>query len=136
MRFKRPEMGVEFITLDPLLQLIICDVNKWGLDHGEEPTWTCFKRTAEEQMELYEMEIQRLIDQGMALDVAQKLSVSKKVSVHMFDRGADFRPFKNNNLNLLIEEYINSKYPYGDGVHKTLLFHEGTANHGHLQVKA
>lgn len=118
MRFKDSDrMKKEFFMLHHKLQLIICDINEWGIERGEEPTWTCFLRTAEEQ--------ENLVKAGQA---------KNKVSVHQFGRGADFRLFKNNTLNLLISDYVNERYPYGKGELRTLLTHEGTALHNHVQV--
>lgn len=112
-------MKKEFFLLHPKLQLIICDVVNWGIEHGEEPTWTCFMRTQEEQDEL--------ISDG-------KADPKDKISVHMFGRGADCRLFKNPNLDLLVGDYINGKYPYGDLLHKCHLQH-GQPEHHHFQVK-
>lgn len=123
MRLKNSDRMVsEFFQLHPKLQLIICDVDLWGIQHGEEPTWTCFLRTQEEQL---------------ALIASGEADPKDKLSVHMFGRGADFRLFKNPNLDLLIGDYLNEKYPYGDLVHKTHLQHRGTGmgEHHHVQVK-
>ena len=118
MNFKSPDrMKTEFFDLHPLLQQIICDINHWGFIHNELPEFTCFYRSQAEQ--------DNLINAGVT---------TYKVSVHTYFRGADLRPFRNETLNLLIEDYINGKYPYGDG-HKTIIRHEGTADHLHVQVK-
>jgi len=119
MNFKNENLKEEFWKLQPKLQLIVCDVNDWGIRHGEHPTWTCFLRTEEEQA--------ALVANGQAKD---------KVSVHQFGRGADFRVFESSSLNFLIGLYLEEKYPYGDGVHKTHLLHNGTAMHHHIQVMA
>lgn len=109
----------EFFTLHPKLQLIICDVNLWGIEHGEEPTWTCFLRTEEEQAQL--------VADGKAED---------KISVHQLHRGADCRLFERSPLNYAIQGYINGKYTYDPKRPKilTLLTHDGTKLHHHFQV--
>lgn len=125
-------MGTEFLTLHPKLQLIICFINYFGLSHGEEVTWTEFYRSDTEQLQYYEQEVARLIAAGQDPEKA----VSKRTSVHQFGRGGDFRPFKNYDLNIRIEQKVNAIFPYDPKRPeiKTLLFHEGTAIHGHVQV--
>lgn len=119
MKFKDSERHKkEFWELHPLLQLILMDLNDWAITRGEEMTVTELIRTDAEQETLFK--------DGDA---------KERISVHQFGRGADVRLFKKDPLNLLVGEYINHKYPYGDGVHKTLVTHEGTAMHHHLQVK-
>lgn len=119
MIFKDERMREEFWRLDPKLQLICVDVVHWGIVKGEEPTFTSFLRTEDEQKKLFEL--------GQS---------KSKISVHLFGRGADFRVFKNSVLNFLVSEYINEKYPYDPKRPrlKTLLTHEGSALHHHLQV--
>lgn len=120
MKLKDPErMRPEFFTLHPKLQLIICDVICWGIQHGEEPTWTCFNRTEDEQA--------ALVEAGKADD---------KVSVHQLGRGADARLFQRSELNYMIQGYINGKYTYDPKrpFLKTLLTHDGTKLHHHFQV--
>lgn len=107
----------EFWDLSPTLRLILCDLECWGKTRGEDITITELIRTDSEQQELFET------------------GKSARISVHQFGRGADVRLFKNNNLNLLVEGYLNEKYPYGKGTIKTALIHDvGAGNHLHLQV--
>jgi len=122
VRLKYPErMTKEFFQLDPKLQLIICDINLWGIKHGEIPTWTCFIRTDQEQVELF--------NEGKTTD---------KVSVHQFGRGADLRFFTNSILNYIIDDYINEKYNYDPQRPQLKTFgiegSQGTAPHHHIKV--
>ena len=132
MRFKDPRMEKEFFTLHPKLQMLITWINWWGITHGEEPTWTEFLRSEEEQLQFYEEDRARLV--GLGIDPAT--SIIKKTSVHMFGRGADFRLFKNQNLNVLVAIEVNEKFPYDPKrpQMKTLVTHEGNALHHHVQA--
>jgi hypothetical protein len=125
-------MMTEFLTLHPKLQMLITYINWWGIEHGEEPTWTEFLRSEEEQLVFYEQERARLIGLG----INPEKSIIKKTSVHIIGRGADFRPFKDSNLNTFLDLEMNERFPYDPArpLMKTLLFHEGNSFHGHVQV--
>lgn len=120
MRFKdgaRHEK--EFWEIEPLLRLILCDIDHWASKFKEEVTVTCLLRSAKEQSDLFHA--------GAAPSVT---------SVHMYGRGADVRLFKDENLNRLVGVWVNEKYKYDVNRPKlhTLITHEGSAVHHHIQV--
>jgi hypothetical protein len=124
-------MEKEWWQLTPKLRMIVTYADYWGVEHGEEPTWTDFIRTDAEQLALYEAEVERLKLAGFDPIHA----ISKKTSVHIFGRGADMRPFKNEHLNTLFGIEINKRFPYDPIRPKmlTALRHEGSADHFHIQ---
>lgn len=112
-------MQEQFWKLDAKLRLILADIDHWIICHGEEMTVTCLFRSSSEQRELYE---------------AKK--AQSPYSVHCDGRGADVRLLSDHNLNVLLGLYINEKYQYDEKrpLIKTLLTHDGTAMHHHVQV--
>lgn len=120
MIFKDPErMRKEFWDLSPYLQRIMCDVDVWCHEHGEQNTWTCLLRTEEEQRKLYE--------DGLA---------AKAFSVHNFGRGADMRMLREGLTELLVE-YVEKRWgPYDVRRPKipVAMIHGGTAKHLHIQA--
>jgi hypothetical protein len=81
---------------------------------------TCLYRTEDEQLALYRA--------GQA---------PAQTSVHCVGRGLDFRPFEDEDLNEWLLKDINAAYSYDvNRPHlQTLIRHEGTKDHMHLQVR-
>ena len=119
MIFKCSErMQDEWWKLEPRLWQIIVDVEIWCRERGICPVWTCFLRTEAEQ--------DALVSSGAS---------KYPNSVHEYGRGADLREFEPEARRIELQTFINSKYAYGDGLHQTMIWHEGTALHGHIQVR-
>lgn len=120
MNLKDPErMRNEWWQLHPKLQEIITWANVWGIEHGEEPTWTSWIRTDTEQLALFEAGL-----------------TTEKVDEHMFGRGGDKRLFKKPGLDEQFVIDCNEKFPYDPTrpQMKTASIHGGTAQHVHLKV--
>lgn len=120
MKFKDPErFEKEWWELDPKLRLVLCDADFYLSTFGHELTITSLIRTDREQADLVSIGVAR-----------------STFSVHCFGRGADARVLDNANVNTLLDLYVNGKYAYdAKRPHlKTLLRHDGTAEHFHFQV--
>jgi hypothetical protein len=109
MKFKEPDNKLQFFSLHNKLMTLICSVNTFCIDNYEvEPTITSMIRVG---------------DPG----------------VHGDARGCDFRSwdFKPEQIQQIVD-YANKKFPYGDGIHPTCLYHDaglGVDNlHLHFQV--
>lgn len=85
----------QFWILSRKLRMILCEIDYWASVHGEEMFVTSLIRTHEEQARLFEAG-----------------ATPYKVSVHESGRGADIRPFKDDNLNRLLIVWLDEKYPY------------------------
>lgn len=121
MTFKDPILKTQFWELVPSLRLILCDADVWAAKRGLDLCVTELMRSDEEQRKLFEA--------GAA---------QARTSVHQFGRGADVRAFPDPALNTLLAEYINRRYAYSTTRPnlKTMIYHEGNAWHGHLQVES
>jgi hypothetical protein len=114
MIFKNHErMMDDWWLLSPYIRMVIADVEVWCIERDIHPVWTCFMRTEEENRECG----------GMTN------------SVHLYGRGADMRLLQDDELNLKLVEYLNSKYVYDKdrpNLHTALI--HGPVNHLHIQV--
>ncbi len=84
-------------------------------------------------LNLYLTSLIRTEQQGRA--IADKLHKPFIHSVHEYGRGVDFRVFESETVNARVLKHINERYRY-DPVRpklRTLLIHEGTGRHYHLQ---
>lgn len=109
MKFKHEDRISEFWSLDAKLQLILCDLNYFSVNEfGKEIIITELLRKPRNNND-----------------------------VHAYGRGADVRSWiYTPEEKTEITEYLNRKYPYGDGVHPTCLFHDiGKGEHFHIQTR-
>ena len=108
MKFKYEQKSHEFWSLKPKLRLILCDLEYFCLNEF-----------------------------GKELIITELLRKPRSDNdVHPYGRGADIRSWIFDDKEKLdIIEYINRKYPYGDGEHDSIIFHDvGKGEHFHIQV--
>src|SRR6266446_3512658 len=120
MIFKSESMAAEFFDIDPQLRRILSDMEVYA--YPFLPVVTSLLRTSTQQ--------DLLVAAGQS---------TEKVSVHEFGRGADVRLFSDEALNDTILAFVNRKYPYdptGKNLHQTMIRHQGTGEHFHIQCLA
>lgn len=117
MNFKDPQRHlIEWFQIDPRLRAILCEIEVSA--YPMPMTITHLLRTEAEQEQLF------------------KVGASpQKTSVHQFGRGADFRPFPDEEFNAWLLQEVNLRHGYDKNRPdmRTLLRHEGTKDHFHLQ---
>lgn len=109
MKFKLESMRNEFWMLHPRLRKILCDLDDFCINEF------CIEIT-----------------------ITSLIRKDNAKSVHCYGRGSDVRSwdFSKEQIDAILE-YINRLYPYGDGVHKTIMYHQvgDDSFHFHLQVR-
>jgi hypothetical protein len=106
VKFKEIENKGQFFSLHPKLMAIVCDL-----------AWYC--------KDNFEVDI----------TVTSMIRIGDK-GVHGDNRGCDIRSwdFTPNQIED-IKAHFNNKYPYGDGKHLTVIFHDsGQGEHFHCQA--
>lgn len=80
----------------------------------------------------------RWFTSGKETVVTSLIRKTDEKSVHYYGRGADIRANDWGGMEILkMQSFINIHFPYGDGIHATIIFHGSGVNfHGHVQVKA
>lgn len=122
MKFKNVWLEQQFKQVDRRIRVLLSFVDLFTVQkYGKEIIVTDLIRTQSQQDTIYK----------------DNHDYQKKPwsSVHQYGRGADIRT---SNLEypqkMELVELLN-KLPYGDGKHKTALFHDiGTGEHIHIQV--
>lgn len=90
-------MREDFWSLDPKLCVILCEIDFWAQQFGEEITITSLLRTHDEQARLFH---------------AGYSKFPPGQDIHEYARAADFRPFKSAVSNQLLPSWVNAKWIY------------------------
>lgn len=123
MIYKEEKLKSEWSKLSNDLKVIIKVIDYSLAKYDMQVRITCVLRTVEENKELYERLKQPVVP-----------------SLHSYFKAIDFTvvDLDGNAVQMtddLIDEILdlNDKFPYGDGKHKTIIYHKGTGWHFHVQ---
>ena len=124
MIFKNNTIKEEWLKLNLDVKVIMRSVECFLASKKLQTKVTCIFRSVEDNINLYNLMKKPVIP-----------------SLHSYYHAVDFtivdEKLEHVNADIYAQdilEYINSRFPYGNGLHKTIIYHDGTAMHFHIQV--
>lgn len=123
MIYKEEKLKAEWVKLSNNIKTIIRVIDCKLAKHDLQTRVTCIFRSVEDNIDLY-----------------KRIKQPCRPSLHSYFKAIDFTVCdldgnKVEMTNDLIDEILdtNDAFPYGDGKHKSIIFHEGTGWHFHVQ---